>query len=81
MARATRKAKEVMTRTRSCKNIKKPKTDAKQDCVLISVSTANSRKRKANKERMRQFRAKKAEEKKVEQAKQKKTTKKPSKKK
>ena len=81
MAKAKTKVKGAMTRTRTGKKINKPNHDVEQKCVLISVSTANSRKRKANKERMRQFRAKKAEEKKVEQAKPKKTTKKPSKKK
>ena len=73
MGNAKSKAKGVVTRTKSGKSIKKPQRNSTQDCVLISVKTANSRKRQkqreAAKERMRKFRARQAEVKLAEKAK------------
>ena len=81
MAKAKSKVKGAMTRTKNGKKIKKPNLDVEQKCVLISVSTANSRKREANRERVRQFRAKKAAEKKKEDSKENKSDQKKRKKK
>ena len=75
MAQAKTKVKGAMTRTRTNKKINKPNNDVEQKCVFISVSTANSRKREANRERVRQFRAKKVSKKKAEYSKAKKRTK------
>ena len=75
MAKAKTKVKGAMTRTRTGKKINKPNHDVEQKCVLISVSTANSRKREANRERVRKFRAKKASEKKAAYSKAKKSDK------
>ena len=52
-----------VTRTKTGVKIKKPRSDYLQNCVLISVATANSRKKKKQREsgadRMRKSRAKK----------------------
>ena len=67
-----------MTRARSGKDIKKPQKDSTQDCVLISISTANSRKRQkkrqATREIVRQYRARQAEINKSEKTKEVKET-------
>ena len=61
MAKAKKKIKGPMTRTRSGKEIKKPNYNTIQDRVLISDATANSRKKKAEAERKRKSRLKEAE--------------------